>query len=80
MAASNSMTKPIGPRTDLGANSTRKIETPSDSGTAMSNARVAESSVPTISGQAPNSSLTGSQMSEVRKPKPNLSIAGAEPR
>ena len=73
------MTKPIGPRIALGANSTRKIATPRESGTAISSARKAESSVPTISGQAPNSPATGSQMSLVRNPKPKRSIAGAAP-
>ena len=38
-----------------------------------------ETSVPKMSGKAPNCSATGSQVLEVMKPKPNLAIASRDP-
>ena len=45
----------------------------------MSSASSEESSVPKISGKAPNSSATGSHMLVVTKSNPNRSMASREP-
>ncbi len=79
MAARSSIRKATGCRSQPGANSVRKIATPSESGTAMSRARNDETRVPTMSGSAPNCSATGSQVLLVAKPNPNRSIASREP-
>ena len=46
------------------------MATPSESGTAIVRATTEESRVPKISGNAPNSSATGSQVLEVTKLEP----------
>ena len=45
----------------------------------MTRARIEEARVPKISGNAPNSSATGSQVLVVTKLKPNCAIASREP-
>src|SRR5690242_11558740 len=76
MAAKSSTRNAIGWRTHLGANSVRKIATPSASGTAITSASSEDANVPKIIGAAPNTPATGSQTEVHRKRGPNRRIAG----
>ncbi len=76
MAARRSTRNAIGRRSHCGANSERKIATPSARGVASTSAMKDETRVPNSAGAAPNSPLTGSQSLENRKPKPNDLKAG----
>ena len=55
------------------------MATPRESGTAITSAMSEETSVPKMSGKAPNCSATGSQVLVVTKPNPNLAIASRDP-
>src|SRR5207244_2159538 len=67
-AASSSTRKATGCRIHVGANSVRKMATPSANGTASNRATREDISVPKISGPAPYTSATGSQRPVHRNP------------
>src|SRR5258708_1885311 len=79
IAASISMAVPSGRRSHTGESSVKKIEMPKLTGMAMSSAIAEVTSVPTIGTSAPKSSLTGSQFSFHKKPRPNFSSDNREP-
>ena len=69
----------MGRRIEGGANSVRKIATPSESGTAITSAISEDSSVPKISGSAPNLPATGSHSLVVTNWSPKVEMARREP-
>src|ERR1700723_3317329 len=62
IAASNSVKNEIGPCNIFGQTSSRKIDTASASGTAITTASSDDSTVPYTNGSAPNSPETGSHI------------------
>ena len=71
-AASNSMAVPKGRRNQTGQVSVRNTAMPNASGTAISMAKPALASVPTIAMAAPNSLLMMSHSTYQRKRRPNF--------
>ena len=71
MAASSSTIVPTGVRSTRGASSLRKSPMAIATGTAMSSATSAVTSVPKIRSAAPYSSVTVFHTLEVRNPGPN---------
>ena len=61
-----------------GANSERKMAEPNPKGTEIRSASTDVTTVPYTNGKAPNSSVTGFQVVENRKAKPNLWRVGAD--
>ena len=55
------------------------MATPSESGTAITSATSDETSVPKMSGKAPNCSATGSHTLVVTKSRPNFPMASLAP-
>ena len=76
MAARRSTKNATGCRSQRGAYSDRKIDTPSASGVAMTSARIDVTIVPKIAGAAPNWPRTGSHSLDVRNPRPKRLSAG----
>src|SRR3954454_21045372 len=76
MAASRSTKNAIGWRIHDGANSARKMATPTASGVAISNATIDDTIVPYTAGAAPNFPLTASQPDSVKKLRPKVRSAG----
>src|SRR5581483_4881206 len=76
IAASSSTRNATGCRSQRGANSARKIATPSARGTASTRASSEEASVPTIIGAAPKTPATGSHTDVHRNRGPNRRNAG----
>src|SRR3954471_7082628 len=78
IAAKSSIKKVSMFETPAGASSERKMAQPSPRGTEIRSATTDVTTVPKMHGSAPNSSVTGSQVVEVRKEKPNLCRVSAE--
>ena len=76
MAANRSTKNAIGCRSHRGANSDRKIATPTASGVAMINASAEETIVPKIAGAAPKCPLTASHSLPVKNANLNCRSAG----
>src|SRR4029077_6826663 len=76
IAASSSVTKTSGCRSEFGHSSEMKIAMPSAIGVAISSASTEEYSVPQMNGSAPNSPATGSQISVRQNFSPNFWIDG----
>ena len=79
IAASISTSGEITPRTPVGASRLRKRPIEIAIGAPSSSAKKELTAVPKSSEPAPNSSKFGCQVVSVRKPSPNLEIAGLAP-
>ena len=78
-AASSSIATPTGRLSHTGASSVRKIAMPKLNGIASSSARNEVTSVPYTGASAPNCSVTGFQISRVRKLSLKCANAGHAP-
>ena len=78
-AASSSIATPTGRLSHTGASSVRKIAMPKLTGMASSSARKDVTRVPYIGASAPYWSVTGFQISRVRKPNLKCASAGQAP-